>query len=103
MGFVSVTFGLSYGMQVPPEPLRRIRRPNLSSPMTFCMPASCIAANRPISNCLRAFEKAAAAVRNFAPMVYLRGGSARCHLYSTQLFAIRLQIFRLDPSKDYDE
>src|SRR5271166_1256354 len=28
----------------------------------------------------------------FRPMVYLRGGSARCRLYSTELFASCLQI-----------
>ena len=29
MGFVSVTFGFGYGMQAPPEPLRRTRGPSL--------------------------------------------------------------------------
>src|SRR5208283_871933 len=59
MGFVSVTFGFGYGMQAPPEPLRRTRGPSLRSLIAFYVPAFCTAANRPISNCLHAFEKAA--------------------------------------------
>jgi hypothetical protein len=70
MGFVCVTFGFGYGMRTPPEPLRRVRGPSFPSPITFCVPAFCTAANRPISNCLLAFLEGRASVRIFAPLVY---------------------------------
>src|SRR5208282_6500702 len=91
MGFVSVTFGFGYGMQAPPEPLHRTREPSLPSPIAFYVPAFCTAANRPFPTACALLRKPRRSAK-FRPMDYLRGGSARCRLYSTELFASRLQI-----------
>ena len=76
LGFVSLTFWFGYGIQAPPEPLRRTRGPSLPSPIAFRVPAFCTAANRPISNCLRAYGKAAHQCE-FSPPWFVCGKEVR--------------------------